>query len=90
MEMLYRSVRKNDSKITLRIDPLLFGGFHFRSLFDLRSILVVNPFEELRPREPFLRFKVINTKISCDQKRAPVRTFQAQLPVWVNFCASAK
>src|SRR5580704_4822769 len=29
-------------------------------------------------------------KTSRDQKRTPVRTFQTQLPVWVNFCASAR
>src|SRR5882672_5110792 len=29
-------------------------------------------------------------KTSCDQKRASVRTFQTQLPVWVNFWASAR
>jgi hypothetical protein len=63
MEVLCRSIRKNDSKIILRICPLSFCGLHFRALLDPWSILRVNPFEELLPSGPyFLRLIVINAK----------------------------
>src|ERR1700730_445884 len=63
MEVLYDAIRENDSKIVLRIQPLLSRGLHSCSLLDLWSILRVNSFEELWPSGPhFLVFIVINAK----------------------------
>src|SRR5260370_20231618 len=61
MKVLYRSVRQNDAKISLRIHPPLLCGLHFRSLLDLWSIFRVHPFEELRSgRRFFMGVIVIN------------------------------
>ena len=63
MEVLYGSVWKHDSEITLRVDPLVPGGLHFRSLLDLRPILRMNPLQELPPSGTcFLRAIAVNPK----------------------------
>src|SRR3984957_3181441 len=63
MEVLYGSVWKNDSEITVRVDPLVPGGFHFRSLLDPWPILRMNPLQELLPSGTcFLRAIAVNPK----------------------------
>src|SRR5271156_910867 len=63
MEVLYRSVWKNDSKIPQRVCPLLPGSFYFCSLLDLCSILRMNPLQKLLPSGTgFLRVIPINAK----------------------------
>src|SRR5580704_19459362 len=48
VEVLYRSVWKHNSKIYLRICPLLLRGRHsFLSLLELWSILWVNPLKKV-------------------------------------------
>src|SRR5277367_2032613 len=63
MEVLYRSVWKNDSKIPVRVYPLLSGSLYFCSLLDLCSIVRMNPLQKLRPGgTDFLRVIAINAK----------------------------
>src|ERR1700732_4574652 len=63
MEVLYRSVGKNDSEITVRVCPILLGDLLSRPLFDLCSILGMNPPQELLPSATgFLRVIAINAK----------------------------
>src|ERR1700722_10031021 len=63
MEVLYRSVWKNDSKMPVRVYPLLPGSLYFCSLLDLCSVLGMNPLQELRPcGTHFLRVIAINAK----------------------------
>jgi hypothetical protein len=76
----------DDAKISMRICPLLCRCLHFGFLLNPCSIVGVNPFEELRPGRPyFFGVILIMRKTSCDQNKAPVRTFQA-----ISLCASAK
>src|SRR3984957_16193599 len=63
MEVLYGSVWKNDSEITVRVDPLVPGGLHFRTLLDLWPVLRMNPLQELLPGGTcFLRAIAVNPK----------------------------
>ena len=61
MEVLYRSVWKNDSKIPVRVYPLLPRSLDCCSLLDLCSIVRMNPLQELLPAgTPSLPGKAIN------------------------------
>src|ERR1700757_624700 len=61
MEVLYRSVWKNDSKIPVRVYPLLPRSLDSCSLLDLCSIVRMNSLQELLPTgTPFLPGKAIN------------------------------
>src|ERR1700739_3626873 len=63
MEVLYRSVWKDDSEIAVRVCPIVAIGLHFRTLLNLRPILRMNPFQELLPRGTgFLRAVPVNAK----------------------------
>ena len=63
MEVLCRSVRKNDSKIPLRVYPLPPASFYFCSLLDLCSIFRMNPLQKLLPSGTgFLRVIAIDAK----------------------------
>src|SRR5271156_396204 len=63
MEILCGSVWKDDSEITVRVDPLVPGGLPFRSLLDLWPILRMNPLQELLPSGTcFLRAIAVNPK----------------------------
>src|SRR6266481_2868115 len=63
MEVLYGSVWKDDSEITVRVCPLLATGLHFRPVLNLRPILGMNPFQELLPGGTgFLRAVTVDAK----------------------------
>src|ERR1700677_3793948 len=63
MEVLCHSVRKNDSKIPLRVYPLPPASFYFCSLLDLCSIFRMNPLQKLLPSGTgFLRVIAIDAK----------------------------
>src|SRR3984893_19062118 len=63
MQVFHGSVWKNDSEITVRVDPLVPGGLHFRALLELWPILRMNSLQELRPSGScFLRAIAVNPK----------------------------
>src|ERR1700722_15233170 len=92
VEVFYRSVWKHNSKIYLRICPLLPRGLHsFLSALEPWSILGVNSVKKPPSAvSHLLGIEVVNAKNLLRPQESVVRTFQTQLPVRVNFCASAK
>src|ERR1700722_10994051 len=77
MEVLHGSVWKNDSEITVRVDPLVPGGLHLRALLYLRPIFSMNPLQELLPSgNCFLGVIAVNAKYLL----RPEQTAGAQVP----------
>src|ERR1700675_4826987 len=71
---LYGSVRKDDSKISLRVYPVLLCGLHFRLLLDLWSILRMNPFQELQPSGPHFVGRIVINAINLFRPEENVST----------------
>ena len=73
------------------IRPSALCGFHFGSLFEYMIDLREAPVEKICPGGVlFLESNSEMRNISNDQNRAPLRTFQAQLPLRVSLSASAR
>src|ERR1700693_2304415 len=72
MEVLYRSVWKNDSKIPVRVYPLLPRSLDCCSLLDLCSIVRMNSLQELLTRGTrLLRAQAINARNFFRPEQSP-------------------
>src|ERR1700685_1619860 len=61
-KVLYPPVRKNDSKISLRVSPSRLRELHFLSLIETCSIVGVDSIANERPHGLLFRVELINAK----------------------------
>src|ERR1700722_15485138 len=62
VKVLYPAVRKNDSKISLRVSPFRLGKLHFLSLIETCSVVGVNSVADEGPGRLQFRVQLMNAK----------------------------